>query len=139
MSMNFSLKLNISLTSQQIKSRVYDNKPLINQIKRAIFQESISGGQLGDRQRETDEEEINRNRETVGAFHHQFRKSGEIENKFHRMLDKAYEGRQKADYKRFKFSKEEAEKRFNEAQTFIERIEGLLKKEGFLADFKSLS
>lgn len=39
----------------------------------------------------------------------------------------------------FKFSKEEAEKRFNEAQTFIERIEGLLKKEGFLVDFKNLS
>ncbi len=50
-----------------------------------------------------------------------------------------YEDRQKADYKRFKFSKEEAEKRFNEAQTFIKRIEELLKKEGFLVDFKSLS
>ncbi|MFQ6066152.1 MAG: HEPN domain-containing protein [bacterium] len=63
----------------------------------------------------------------IGAFHHQFRKSGEIENKFHRGLDKAYEDRQKADYKRFKFSKEEAEKRFSEAQAFIERIEELLK------------
>jgi len=83
--------------------------------------------------------ETRKHSQLIGAFHHQFRKSGEIENKFHRMLDKAYEGRQKADYKRFKFSKEEAEKRFNEAQTFIERIEGLLKKEGFLADFKSLS
>jgi len=75
----------------------------------------------------------------IGAFHHQFRKSGEIENKFHRMLDKAYEDRQKTDYKRFKFSKEEAEKRFNEAQAFIKRIEELLKKEGFLVDFKSLN
>ena len=71
--------------------------------------------------------ETRKHSQLIGAFHHQFRKSGEIENKFHRMLDKAYEGRQKADYKRFKFSKEEAEKRFNEAQTFIERIEGLLK------------
>ena len=75
----------------------------------------------------------------IGAFHYQFRKSGEIANKFHRILDKAYEDRQKADYKRFKFSKEEAEKRFNEAQVFIKRIEELLKKEGFLADFKSLN
>jgi uncharacterized protein (UPF0332 family)/predicted nucleotidyltransferase len=75
----------------------------------------------------------------IGAFHHQFRKSGEIENKFHRILDKAYEDRQKADYKRFKFSKEEAEKRFNESQVFIKRIEELLKKEGSLVDFKNLS
>jgi len=63
----------------------------------------------------------------IGTFHHQFRKSKEIENKFHRMLDKAYEDRQKADYKRFKFSKEEAEKRFSEAQAFIKKIEELLK------------
>lgn len=63
----------------------------------------------------------------IGAFHHRFRKSKEIENKFHRMLDKAYENRQKADYKRFKFSKEEAEMGFSEAQAFIKRIEELLK------------
>jgi len=75
----------------------------------------------------------------IGAFYHQFRKSGEIENKFHRMLDKAYEDGQKADYKRFKFSKEEAEKRFNEAQTFIKRIEELLKNGGFLSSRFSLT
>lgn len=68
----------------------------------------------------------------IGAFHNQFKKSGEMGRSFHDLLDKAYEDRQKADYKFFKFSKEEAENRFTEAQAFVERMEKWLKENGVI-------
>jgi hypothetical protein len=59
MSINFSLKLKISLTSQQIKGRVYTNKLRDQPNKKAVLQESMSDYQQYVWRRETDEEEIN--------------------------------------------------------------------------------